>query len=125
MNDKTRTALTVARELLSRSATYQERHDAVRAIDKLLADRSRSAASPDVAKMVEEAKRLVSGACGSWRVARGDDTASAEDIQLRAFAAIDALGAAATQARAAVGAVEGKSDDPDTDLTAYERWHGI
>ncbi len=37
MTDKTRDAMALARELLSRNATYQERHDAVRMLDKLLA----------------------------------------------------------------------------------------
>lgn len=36
MTPDTRVALTVARELLARSATFQERHDAVRALDKVL-----------------------------------------------------------------------------------------
>jgi hypothetical protein len=40
MTDRTRKALTAARDLLARSPTYQERHDALRLIDEALADRS-------------------------------------------------------------------------------------
>jgi hypothetical protein len=40
MTDRTRKALTAARDLLARSSTYQERHDALRLIDGALADRS-------------------------------------------------------------------------------------
>ena len=47
MTDKTRTALTVARDLLSRSATYQERHDALRLIDQALAQPSPAIAMTD------------------------------------------------------------------------------
>jgi hypothetical protein len=53
--------------------------------------------------LADEAKRLVSAACGQWRVSRGDDTDDAEEMQRRAFAAIDALAALAKPQAEPVG----------------------
>lgn len=48
----------------------------------------------DRKKLAEEAKRLMGGACGAWRVAiDGDGFQDAEEMQKRAIAAIDALAA--------------------------------